>query len=86
MNLDGGKTSVALNSMKEVHVEYAPEDASVVAGVDAFTAHFPITTRTWTARRMLTLMCFRRTLGQAHRLLPELEPTSCRSGRTSLAS
>ena len=41
MNLDGGKTTVALNSMKEVHAEYAPEDASVVAGVDAFTAHFP---------------------------------------------
>ena len=41
MNLDGGKTTVALNSMREVHAEYAPEDASVVAGVDAFTAHFP---------------------------------------------
>ena len=41
MNLDGGKTPIALNSMKEVHAEYAPEDASVVAGVDAFTAHFP---------------------------------------------
>ena len=41
MNLEGGKTPVALNSMKEVHAEYAPEDASVVAGVDAFTAHFP---------------------------------------------
>ena len=40
MKLDGG-TSVALSTMKEVHAEYAPEDASVVAGVDAFTAHFP---------------------------------------------
>jgi hypothetical protein len=41
MKLDGGKNSIALNSMKEVHAEYTPEDASVVAGVDAFTAHFP---------------------------------------------
>jgi hypothetical protein len=40
MKLEGGKT-VALNSMKEVHAEYTPEDASVVAGLDAFTAHFP---------------------------------------------
>lgn len=40
MKLDG-KTSVALNSMKEVHAEYVPEDGSVVAGMDAFTAHFP---------------------------------------------
>ena len=41
MKLDGGKTPVALNTMKEVHAEYVPEDAAVVAGVDAFTAHFP---------------------------------------------
>lgn len=41
MKLDGGKTPVALSTMKEVHAEYLPEDAAVVAGVDAFTAHFP---------------------------------------------
>jgi hypothetical protein len=40
MTLDG-KTPTALNAMKEVHAEYTPEDASVVAGLDAFTAHFP---------------------------------------------
>lgn len=41
LKLDGGKNSIALNTMKEVHAEYTPEDASVVAGLDAFTAHFP---------------------------------------------
>jgi hypothetical protein len=39
MKLDG--KTVDLNAMKEIHAEYVPEDASVVAGLDAFTAHFP---------------------------------------------
>jgi len=41
MKLDAGKNSVALNTMKELHAEYAPEDPAAVAGIDAFTAHFP---------------------------------------------
>jgi hypothetical protein len=41
MKLDSGKTSVALNTMKELHAEYAPEDPAAIAGIDAFTAHFP---------------------------------------------
>jgi hypothetical protein len=32
---------VALNSLKEVHAEYAPEDPAAISGIDAFTAHFP---------------------------------------------
>lgn len=40
MKVDG-KTAVDLSTLKEVHAEFAPEDASVVAGLDAFTAHFP---------------------------------------------
>lgn len=41
LRLDGGKDSVRFNTMKEVRAEYAPENADVVAGLDAFTAHFP---------------------------------------------
>jgi len=40
MKLDG-KVPVALNSMKEMHTEYTPEDPAAIAGIDAFTAHFP---------------------------------------------
>jgi hypothetical protein len=41
MKLDGGKTPLALSTTKEIHAEYAPEDPSSLAGIDAFTAHFP---------------------------------------------
>ena len=40
MKVDG-KVAVALNSLKEVHTEYAPENPAAIAGIDAFTAHFP---------------------------------------------
>jgi hypothetical protein len=40
MRVDG-KAPVALSSVKEVHTEYAPEDPAAIAGMDAFTAHFP---------------------------------------------
>lgn len=39
MKVDG--KAVALSSLKEVHTEYSPEDPAAVAGIDAFTAHFP---------------------------------------------
>ena len=41
MKLAGGKESIALDTMKEVHAEYLPEDPASLAGIDAFTAHFP---------------------------------------------
>jgi hypothetical protein len=37
----GGKASVALDSIKEVRAEYSFEDPESLAGIDAFTAHFP---------------------------------------------
>jgi hypothetical protein len=40
MKLNREKT-VAMNTMKEVHAEYSPEDPESLAGMDAFTAHFP---------------------------------------------
>jgi hypothetical protein len=40
LKLDGGKTTVALNTMKEIRAEYIPTSAPP-ANVDAFTAHFP---------------------------------------------
>jgi hypothetical protein len=36
-----GKTTVALNSMKEIHAEYSPDAPATQAEIDAFTAHFP---------------------------------------------
>jgi len=41
MKLDGGKTSIAMNSLKEVHAEYSPDAPATKADMDAFTAHFP---------------------------------------------
>ena len=38
--LDGGKSTIALNTMKELHAEYTPTKAPP-ENVDAFTAHFP---------------------------------------------
>jgi hypothetical protein len=40
MKLNGGKSSVNLNTMQEVHAEYEPENAEVIEGMDPFTAHF----------------------------------------------
>jgi len=39
MKVDG--KTVALNTMKELHTRYAPEDPASVAGMDAFSMHFP---------------------------------------------
>ena len=41
MKFAGGKEPVSLDTMKEVHAEFAPEDPASLNGVDAFTAHFP---------------------------------------------
>lgn len=42
LKLDGGKSAVALNSMKEVHAQYTPDSASSSdVQIDAFAAHFP---------------------------------------------
>jgi hypothetical protein len=40
LKLSGGK-SVALDTMRELHAEYSFEDPESLAGIDAFTAHFP---------------------------------------------
>jgi hypothetical protein len=36
-----GKESVSLETVKEVNTEYLPENPASLAGIDAFTAHFP---------------------------------------------
>jgi hypothetical protein len=42
LKLDGGKASIALNTMKEIHAEYSPEAVpNSTNNVDAFAAHFP---------------------------------------------
>jgi hypothetical protein len=41
LRLNGAKNAISLNTMKEVHAEYAPEDPAAISGIDAFTAHFP---------------------------------------------
>jgi hypothetical protein len=41
LRLAGDKNTISLNTMREVHAEYAPEDPTAISGVDAFTAHFP---------------------------------------------
>lgn|SRR5678816_245879 len=39
MKVDG--KTIALNTMKELHTRYSPEDPASVAGLDAFSMHFP---------------------------------------------
>lgn len=41
LRVNGVKNPITLNTMKEVHAEYAPEDPAAISGIDAFTAHFP---------------------------------------------
>src|SRR5688572_28702604 len=41
LKLDGGKASIALNTMKEIHAEYSPEVLPTSTNADAFAAHFP---------------------------------------------
>ena len=41
IKLDGGKTSIVLNQIKEFHAEHNPEDPAGIAGNAAFAAHFP---------------------------------------------
>jgi hypothetical protein len=41
LKLNDGKNSVNLSALKEVRAEYSPENPEAVAGIDAFTAHFP---------------------------------------------
>ena len=38
--MEGGKSIVAMNTMKEIHTEYAPEAPATQAEIDAFSAHF----------------------------------------------
>lgn len=40
MKMEGGKAVVAMNTMKEVHTEYAPDAPATQAEIDAFAAHF----------------------------------------------
>ena len=40
MPMEGGKSIVAMNTMKEIHTEYAPEAPATQAEIDAFSAHF----------------------------------------------
>jgi hypothetical protein len=40
MRAEGGKSMVAMNTMKEVHTEYAPDAPATQAEIDAFAAHF----------------------------------------------
>jgi hypothetical protein len=40
MQMEGGKSVVAMNTMKEVHTEYSPDAPATQAEVDAFAAHF----------------------------------------------
>jgi hypothetical protein len=40
MKAEGGKSLVAMNTMKEVHTEYAPDAPATQAEIDAFAAHF----------------------------------------------
>jgi hypothetical protein len=40
MQMEGGKSVVAMNTMKEVHTEYAPDAPATQAEIDAFAAHF----------------------------------------------
>jgi hypothetical protein len=40
MKAEGGKSMVAMNTMKEVHTEYAPDAPATQAEIDSFAAHF----------------------------------------------
>jgi hypothetical protein len=40
MKMEGGKSLVAMNTMKEVHTEYSPDAPATQAEIDAFAAHF----------------------------------------------
>jgi hypothetical protein len=40
MKMEGGKSIVAMDAMKEVHTEYAPDAPATQAEIDAFAAHF----------------------------------------------
>ena len=41
LKINGGRNSVNLNALKEIRAEYSPENPEAIAGIDAFTAHFP---------------------------------------------
>jgi hypothetical protein len=40
LQVEGGKSLVAMNTMKEVHTEYSPDAPATQAEIDAFAAHF----------------------------------------------
>ena len=40
MKMEGGKPVAAMNTLKEVHTEYAPDAPATQAEIDAFSAHF----------------------------------------------
>jgi len=40
MKMEGGKSVIAMNTMKEVHTEYSPDAPATQAEIDAFSTHF----------------------------------------------